>query len=253
MVLGFLGVGHLASYTVEGLRHGGDQRRIILSPRNASVAARLASEYSCEVANSNQSVVDQSDVVVLSVRPDTCPELLQDLRFKPAQLVLSVMAGLSTDYLQQFACLADVQLVRSLPIQCAAVGQGPVPVYPSNAQAEALLAPLGSVVALKDETQFELACTMGCMHGWVYPWLAAMSEWGQQQGLDAQASGQLTQAAVAGAVAYSQAQGPESMAAIGAAIATEGTYTLRGLEILQQQGGLQAWINAMDAVTSKPG
>ena len=67
--LGFIGAGHLASYTIAGLRRAGDQRDIILSPRNAEKAQQLSSQYDCRVAASNQAVVDAADIVILAVRP----------------------------------------------------------------------------------------------------------------------------------------------------------------------------------------
>lgn len=251
MVVGFLGAGHLASYTVAGLRHAGDRRRLLVSPRNAVVAAQLAEQHSCEIAPSNQALVESCDVVLLSVRPDQHPSLLADLQFKKGQLVISVMAGVSTEDLRKQSNLAATVLVRSLPIQCSAVGVGPVPVYPANDVAEGLLGQLGSVVVLNSEEQFETAATLGCMHGWVYPWLAAMSAWAEQQGLDQAAASQLTQAAVAGALAYSEAKGATEVTAIGEGIATEGTYTLAGLDVLQQAGGVEGWIEAMERVSEK--
>lgn len=243
MVVGFLGAGHLASYTVAGLRHAGDRRRLLVSPRNAEVAAQLAEQHGCEIAPSNQVLVESCDVVLLSVRPDQHSSLLADLQFKKGQLVISVMAGVSTADLRKQSNLTDATLVRSLPIQCSAVGVGPVPVYPANDVAEGLLGLLGSVVVLSSEEQFETASTLGCMHGWVYPWLAAMSAWAEQQGLD--------QAAVAGALAYSESKGASEVAAIGEGIATEGTYTLAGLDVLQQAGGVEGWIEAMNLVSEK--
>jgi len=251
MVLGFLGAGHLASYTVAGLRAAGDKRRILLSPRNTSVAAQLAQQHNCEVAPSNQSLVDGCDIVLLSVRPHQYQELLDGLQFKSGQLVISAMAGVSHQQLSQLPNLQDVQLVRSLPIQCAGVGAGPVPIFPANDTAFALLDQLGTAVVLGDEEQFETAVTIGCMHGWVYQWLAAMSNWATEQGLDAKAAGELTTAAVAGAVAYSQSQGPLSMQTIGDGIAGEGTYTLKGLKHLQAHGAFEAWTGAMDLVDGK--
>ncbi len=248
MRLGILGVGHLASYTVAGLRQGGDRRPIVLGPRNATVAAELAQAHGCTVAASNQAVVAQSDALLLAVRPQQCESLLKGLVFKPGQLVISVMAGVSLSQLSAMADFSTVKLVRSLPIQCAAVGVGPVPIFPANEDAQSLLGQLGTVVVLAAEEQFEVASAIGCMHGWVYPWLQAMADWGQEQGLDSAVAHQLTSAAVLGATAYARAQGGDKVRAIGEGIATEGTYTRAGLDVLEKNGALQAWTDAMQTV-----
>ena len=54
--IGILGVGHLAGLMMRGL--AGSDYRLVLSPRNAEVAAQLAGEHGCEIADSNQALVD---------------------------------------------------------------------------------------------------------------------------------------------------------------------------------------------------
>ena len=44
-VLGIIGTGHFAGYLVAGLCRAGDGPRIVVSPRNATVAQRLAEAF----------------------------------------------------------------------------------------------------------------------------------------------------------------------------------------------------------------
>ena len=67
--LGFIGVGDLAEYTIKGLRLGGFNEKIYLSPRNVEMSAHLAASYDCEVLESNQVVADKSNCLVISTRP----------------------------------------------------------------------------------------------------------------------------------------------------------------------------------------
>jgi pyrroline-5-carboxylate reductase len=67
--LGIIGTGRLASFLVGGLRHAGDRRRIVLSPRGAETAAHLAAHYGCEVAATNQDVVDAGGATIVAVPP----------------------------------------------------------------------------------------------------------------------------------------------------------------------------------------
>src|SRR3546814_6581800 len=63
--LGFIGTGTIAAAIVEGLALSGEEP-ILLSPRNADIAARLSDRFShVGVANDNQAVLDQSDLVIL--------------------------------------------------------------------------------------------------------------------------------------------------------------------------------------------
>ncbi len=93
--LGILGTGHLASYTVAGLRNNAGNIDIILSPRNRTVARNLAKKYDCEIASSNQDVIDRSNYILLAVRPHQLGDLLDGLVFESAELVISAIAGMS--------------------------------------------------------------------------------------------------------------------------------------------------------------
>ena len=90
---GFIGVGDLALYTIRGVRHGGYRETILLSPRNRDKAAWLAEQHGCEVQESNQAVVDNSDCVIIATRPGDCLQTLGELDFRPGQLLISVVAG----------------------------------------------------------------------------------------------------------------------------------------------------------------
>ena len=65
MRLGFIGTGNITAAMVEGLGGG-----VVLSPRGAEMAAGLADRFpDVTVAESNQSVIDKCDMVVLAIRP----------------------------------------------------------------------------------------------------------------------------------------------------------------------------------------
>jgi pyrroline-5-carboxylate reductase len=69
MRFGVIGTGHFASYFIAALRRGGYEGDILLSPRNASIAARVARDHRCLVAISNDDLLADADVILLSVRP----------------------------------------------------------------------------------------------------------------------------------------------------------------------------------------
>ena len=69
--IGIIGAGHLAGYLVAGWRHAWPDLRVILSPRNAAQAARLAATYGAAVAPDDQAVAAAAEVIVLATRPAT--------------------------------------------------------------------------------------------------------------------------------------------------------------------------------------
>ncbi|MDP5290913.1 NAD(P)-binding domain-containing protein [Oceanimonas sp. CHS3-5] len=249
--LGILGVGHLATYTVTGLRNGGDQRRIILSPRNAQAASRLAEQCGCEIADSNQQVVEGSDMILLAVRPQSLSELVQGLTFKPGQVVISAMAGVSLQQLRHYPALQGATLVRALPPASVEVGAGPVPLFPANAAAETLFGTMGKVIVLESEALFDVALAHGCLHGWSYFLVQQLIDWSMDQGMSKEAARQMVVHSIGSAMALAESRPELDYGDIGNAIATPGTFTLKGIEQIRATNGLQAWCDAMDTV-SKP-
>ncbi len=90
--IGFIGVGELALYTIKGVRRGGYQDPILLSPRNQEKAEYLAAHHHCKVMQDNQSVVNNSDYIVIATRPAHCLETLANLEFRPDQFGFDIFS-----------------------------------------------------------------------------------------------------------------------------------------------------------------
>lgn len=102
-----IGVGEIASAMVEGLstgtaatENGGGPEtglRFVLSPRNAERARHLADTIeTAEVAESNQEVVDRSDLIVLAVLPRQAAGVLGALDIPAEKTLVSAVAGIPT-------------------------------------------------------------------------------------------------------------------------------------------------------------
>jgi pyrroline-5-carboxylate reductase len=248
--LGILGVGHLASYVVAGLRHAGDTRNIILSPRNAEVASRLAIQFDCEIATSNQNLADHCKIVLLSVPPKQASSLLENLEFSPGQCVLTAMAGISTRQLQAIPSLAVTRIFRTLPLVCSAKGISPVPLYPHDEDIHALLSGLGSVFPIRDESIFDVVTVHGIMHGWVYYWLDEIVCWTIAQGIEPVQAETMVKQIVKSAIDFSDVQ-DESLKEIADSIAGPDTYTLAGYELLQSRQYFSDWPDALQLIMGK--
>lgn len=246
--LGILGVGHLARYTVKGLRNAGDQRTVILSPRGQSTAQQLAQHSNCSIAESNQQVIDQADIILLAVRPQALPELLSGLTFKPEQVVVSVIAGLSLEQLKDYINLQTCTLIRALPSTSAEVNSGPIPIYPANKVVEQLFSTLGQAVPLNSESLFDIALSHACLHGWSYFLVQRLIDWSTAQGMDEKTARQMVAHSIGSAIDFAESQPELSYGEIGRSIATEGTFTETGQKRIHEHNGFDAWANAMTAI-----
>jgi pyrroline-5-carboxylate reductase len=156
MAYGVLGVGAIGAAIATGLcENVDDAPTMLLSPRNAEIAAGLAERFATvEVAADNQAVVDGSSVVIVCVRPQVAHAVLGELRFPRDQVVISAIAGMSvTALLQLIAPVTDVARVILLP--SVARREGITPIHPPNAAATALFKRLGETVELADVEAFD--------------------------------------------------------------------------------------------------
>ena len=156
LALGLVGVGAIAEAIVTGLCEGGaNAASIHLSPRSAARTDRLAARYpAVQVADSNQSVVDRADAVLVCVRPQEAADVLADLTFREEQPVISVMAGVPSRQLRPLVAPAE-DLVRAIPLPAVARRAGLTAIHPPHELAGSLFGSLGDVIAVDDERAFD--------------------------------------------------------------------------------------------------
>lgn len=248
--LGVLGTGHFASYTIKALRNGGYQGRIILSPRNRDYAESLRDQQGCEIAESNQQVVDQADIVLLSVRPQQLDKVLDGLTFRAEQIILSALAGVSLQQLSAYEALPK-QVVRIIPSSFVEAGDAVFPMYPPHEAIEALFAQAGAVVVFDEEADFEHAVLLASAYAWTYELMGNMSDWFTEQGWPEVVARDMVVRHVRGATTYALAHPEQSLRSMADEIATEGTFTKLGLDELKQSGVFTHWNNALVTVKDK--
>jgi pyrroline-5-carboxylate reductase len=244
--IGIIGVGHLASYLVEGLRRAEPDLEIVLSPRNVTRSANLAARFGATVAVDNQAVADAADLILLTTRPGDALAAAWGIAFRPGQTVVSTVAGLSLAALRP--AVAPATVVRAMPISCAALNQSPTLLCPDRVRARALFALLGQVHLLPDESLFTPASVISAFYGWVYALLDETVAWTVQAGVPAETARSLVLETVRGAADMGLAQPDRDLADMLDTLATPGGITELGLDVLRQWHGLEAWAAALDAV-----
>ncbi|MFK3725237.1 NAD(P)-binding domain-containing protein [Pseudomonas monteilii] len=244
--LGILGVGELTETVVRGLRRSGYTGTLLLSPRNAERAATLAEQEGCQVLDSNQAVVDAADLVILGVRPDALNTVAAQVRLREGQPLVSLLAGVNLARLQQ--AFPSGRCLRGMLSYAAQHTATTVALCPPDEQVQAVLEPLGTLVALSDEPAFELATVAACMNGWFYFLLNDLQRWFLDQGLPAEQARALVLGNLDDCLTSVRAQPERSLQALGEAIATPGTFTAQGLAVLQAPPSALNWDAAFERV-----
>ena len=244
---GVIGSGHFASYFITALRRGGYASTILISPRNAGIAAKLASDYHCEIAASNDDVLARTDVVLLSVRPHHVAEALAGLQWEVRHTALSAIAGIRLDDLRKL--LPGVGAVHVImPGPYLEAVPGPIPLCPPAPDLMPLLSCAGEVIALATETALEAATLSLCASIWIYDLADAVIGEIARQGLDPTTARALMLGNIAGVVGFALARPQKPLAAISASIATERTFTKNGLDYLKTRDFDTPWRDAITLI-----
>lgn len=249
ITIGILGTGGLAALMVRGVQGAG--YRLILSPRNAEVSARLAEEYGCEVAASNQALIDAVDGVFVSLPAATGADELAKLTFRPGQPVLSAMAGTGLARLQSVIGPAQAA-VSMMPGYANALGVGPSILCPDDGFWRPVLAATGPVIAFDDEAIFTAAATFGAFSGASFGFMAQVIGWFQAQGLPPDTARALVAATLRGNAEVVLREN-RSLPEIRSEVVTPGGISELLLTTLEEHEALQAWDEGLTRVLRRIG
>ncbi len=244
--LGFIGVGHFAGFLIEGFRNKCTDMEIILSPRNKEQAEKLAGNFNCKIADSNQQVAEEADIVIVSVRPNIFEDVVSELNFNETQTVISVASGVSIDLIAEL--VAPAKAIRALPISSAAINQSPTLMIPDNDEVREFLEQLGKVYVMENEDQFTSAAAYSALYGWGFKLMDEVANWGAQNGLSKEQSLELLRDVMSGVAAMSEKDAHIPMDKIVESLATKGGITELGLNVIDDSQGFEAWHAALNAV-----
>ncbi len=126
MKMAFIGGGNMGEAMLAALL-----RKILCAPGDIDVSdisrerlQYLKDAYGVAVTGSNREAIAGKDIVILAVKPQSLPEVLDDLKgeVESTQLVLSIVAGVRISKIGEG--LAHKRIVRSMPNTPARIGYG---------------------------------------------------------------------------------------------------------------------------------
>ncbi|GGO88571.1 pyrroline-5-carboxylate reductase [Nocardioides phosphati] len=187
--LGFIGTGAITAAMVRGLLRS-DLRvgALLLSPRNATIAAELATlDDRVRVCASNQEVLDGADVICVAVVQQIVREVVGALEFAPRHHVITFVPGTPLGVLAELTGPAG-SLARAVPLPAVEFGEGVTVVHPGDALTTRVFDALGGAVAVDDEAHFEPLFAATATMASFYAVQDAVTSWLGEQGVPAGAA-----------------------------------------------------------------
>lgn len=180
------GTGWMGAAMLKPSLAAGSLRESQIAVSNSS-GEQLAGFAEVAVFTDSQALADESETVVLSVRPAQFPYLSLDLSGK---LVISIMAGVSIEQIQ--AATGATRIIRAMPNAAAEVAESYTPYFATDAVstderqlAEGFFSGFGccDAVATEDDLGYFVALT-GSGHGTIAYFASALIAAAVEQGID---------------------------------------------------------------------
>jgi pyrroline-5-carboxylate reductase len=259
--IGFVGAGNMATAMVKGilgarLYRPGDIR---VADTLADQRRRAERRYRVTATADNRELVRGSRIVVLAVKPQILPEVLDEVRpeVTSAHLFLSIAAGFPLRRLES-GLGGRARVVRVMPNTPALLGKGmSVLVKGARATPADLRAALkifravGEAISLEDESLLDPVTGLsGSGPAYVYRFAEALIEAGIREGLAAEVSSRLVFQTLEGASAMLRETelGPKELREM---VSSPGGTTVAALGVLEKARFFEAVIGAVAAATAR--
>ncbi|HVU03765.1 MAG TPA: pyrroline-5-carboxylate reductase [Polyangiaceae bacterium] len=258
--IGFLGAGNMAGALLSGLLSANvvAAANLCASDPRKERLAELSSKYGIRTTSDNAELVQSSNVVVLSVKPQVLPQVLTESGGKmgASHLVVSIAAGVT------LAALEDklgpgARVVRAMPNTPALAGAGATALAGgSNASsadlelARRLFDAVGRTLVLSESHLDAVTGLSGSGPGYVMLVIEALSDGGVKAGLPRDVAQLLAAQTVFGAAKLLLESG-EHPAKLREMVTSPGGTTIAGLSALEAHGVRGAFIDAVEKATSR--
>jgi|SRR5579872_5330654 len=252
MTIGLIGVGNIAAALVEGWATiDGPRPEIFLSPRNADKSRELVARFP-EVTRleSNQAVLDRSEIVIIAVRPPVAAEVLGSLQFSAHHSVVSLVA------LSNYAALEPLvqpaaSLCRAIPMPAIAKHNCPVALYRANEQVRHWFGAIGDPVEVTGEAELHALWTLTGLITPFYELLAGLGDWSIAQGV-APPAARAYIAHLFESLAWLAQRSPQTdLRELAVHAATPGGLNEQAGREIRAAGAHRAWLEAADRLVQR--
>lgn len=261
MTIGFIGCGNMAQAMIGGIikKQLCTEQDIIASAKTEATLNKVQGQYGIRVTLSNKEVVEQSDVVVLAVKPLYYEDVISEIRSSATkeQIFISIAPGKSLRWLADQFGSSEYKIVRTMPNTPALVGEGITGVTPCDSMEEAdlqkvltILRSFGKAEVIAESLMDVVVSVSGSSPAYVFMFIEAMADAAVADGMPrAQAYTFAAQAVLGSAkMVLETGMHPGELKDM---VCSPGGTTIEAVRVLEEKGMRSSVIEAMKACTKK--
>ncbi len=258
--VGFLGAGKMATALARGWLAAGliTTERILASDPVPQARQDFRAQTGARATDNNREVVESSDLLVLAVKPQSMPALLEDIRaaVTSRHLVVSIAAGITLRQLGD-GLGAVRRLIRVMPNTPCLIGASASGYAPGEAATQAdavlvdrLLNAVGIAFRLPERLLDAVTGLSGSGPAFVYVVIEALSDGGVRMGLPRDVATALAAQTVLGA-ARMVLETRLHTGVLKDMVTSPGGTTIAGLHALEKGNLRAALMNAVEAAAQR--
>jgi len=258
--IGFLGVGNMGTAILEGLLKNklAIPSRIRIYDIDKEKTARLANKWGVQRDFSSASLVPQTDVILLAVKPQDLSQIGSGLALNlqnKSYAVISILAGTPIAALKKFVG-KRARIVRAMPNLCAKVGEAVTVLTSSDPKALKLAGRIfsgcGKTLELSEKYFDLVTAVSGSGPAYFFYLMELMTKFGKDQGLDEEDARNLAIQTTVGAGRLAQASefSPEELRKM---VTSKGGTTEAALKVLEERKFGHIFHEALQAALRRAG
>lgn len=259
--VGFIGSGNIAAAIIGGIISSGflKSENINVSSLHKNSASSIAAKYGLALMSDNIELVKNSDVVVLSVKPNTYASVIKKIKSHVGDdtVIVTVAAGITIDFVKKHF-ERNVKVIRTMPNTPALVGDGMTAMTydltvgeEDAAFVKGMFESCGMVEVIEDESLMDVVTSLSSSSpAFIDILIEAMADAAVLSGLPRAVSYRMAAQAVKGSARMLMETGrhPGELKDM---VCSPGGTAIEGVRVLEEKGMRNAMIEAIIATAEK--
>ncbi|WP_456275386.1 pyrroline-5-carboxylate reductase [Bacillus sp. AK128] len=259
--IAFLGAGSMAEAMISGIVNGNKipKKQIFVSNKSNKIRLKeLVTGYGIQGVTREELVLSEMDIIFLAMKPKDAEAVLLSIKdqLKPHQLVVSVLAGITTSFMEHHLQHGQ-QVIRVMPNTSSMIGESATAIsigtFTEREQVEdaiTLLECIGKVFEI-DEAQMDIFTGIaGSGPAYFYYLMEHMERAGKEGGLDMETTREVMAQTILGAAKMILEQ-DETPTKLRENVTSPNGTTAAGLAALAEFGGGKAITQAIKHASSR--
>jgi pyrroline-5-carboxylate reductase len=256
--IGIIGIGNMGEAILKGIISNTDisPDEIIVSDKNQERIDYIVNKYSVAGTDSNERLVNLSEIIFLVVKPKDLENVLSPLKeLLDSKILISVLAGIKIKKIKNYT--KNAKVVRIMPNTPALVGESATGVSFEEIFTEEeknnilkLLNSFGKTVVVEEELLDAITGLSGSGPAYVLSFIDSLAQGGVKQGLSYQQALELATQTVFG-TAKLLMETKEHPAVLRDKVTSAGGTTIYGLHQLEKGKLKDTVMNAVQSATER--